>query len=148
MRVLASRAARWIATAVVCGFLFFIVQNYHRISSPFLVELSDRQNTRLDTTTIPSLQSDNINWSRFAYIQYVTNSEYLCNSVMLFETLHRLGSVAGRVMMYPSHMFDPYGADAETNDARLIMKARDEYKVKLMPITVQRRGVHDCEPPT
>ncbi|KAK0738622.1 nucleotide-diphospho-sugar transferase [Schizothecium vesticola] len=48
-------------------------------------------------------EQHNTDWSRFAYVQYVTNSAYLCNSVMLFETLHRLGtSRADRVMMYPA----------------------------------------------
>ncbi|KAM4064417.1 glycosyltransferase family 8 protein [Hirsutella rhossiliensis] len=68
-----------------------------------------------------------IDWSRFAYTQYVTNSDYLCNSVMLFETLHRLGSKADRVMMYPSYMVDPEASEANTNDARLLIKARDQY---------------------
>ncbi|KAI9036774.1 nucleotide-diphospho-sugar transferase [Aspergillus affinis] len=43
-----------------------------------------------------------VGWSRFAYAEYVTNTLYLCNSVMLFEALHRLGSKPDRLMMYPS----------------------------------------------
>lgn len=66
---------------------------------------------------------------------------------MMFETLHRLGSLADRVMMYPTSMFDPADMEAKTDNAKLIMKARDEYNVKLMPITVQNRPVHDCETP-
>ncbi|KAH6842307.1 glycosyltransferase family 8 protein [Chaetomium sp. MPI-CAGE-AT-0009] len=80
-----------------------------------------------------------VDWSRFAYTQYVTDSHYLCNSVMLFERLHHLGSRADRVMMYPKHMFNPNSAAAVANgrnsdDARLLIKARDEYGVKLVPI--------------
>jgi alpha-N-acetylglucosamine transferase len=45
---------------------------------------------------------DKTDWTQYAYIQYVTNSDYLCNSVMLFETLHRLGSKADRLMLVPS----------------------------------------------
>ena len=55
---------------------------------------------------------------------------------MLFESLHRLGSLADRVMMYPAEMFDPGGGTARTGDAKLIMKARDEYNMELIPITV------------
>ncbi|AEO64730.1 glycosyltransferase family 8 protein [Thermothielavioides terrestris NRRL 8126] len=85
-----------------------------------------------------------VDWSRFAYTQYVTDLHYLCNSVMLFERLHHLGSRAGRVMMYPSHMFDPTAADGGTSvEARLLRKARDEYNVRLVPIQVQRRDGGD-----
>ena len=43
-----------------------------------------------------------LDWSRFAYVQYVTNLPYLCNSVMLFESLYRLGSKPHRLLLYPS----------------------------------------------
>ncbi|KAK9251415.1 nucleotide-diphospho-sugar transferase [Lipomyces tetrasporus] len=66
-----------------------------------------------------------IDWSRFAYVQYVTNTAYLCNSVMLFEILHRLGSKAHRLMM-------------------LLRQARDKYGVKLMPIEIQRRATSEA----
>lgn len=80
-----------------------------------------------------------VDWSRFAYTQYVTNSEYLCNAVMIFETLHRLGSKPDRVMMYPSHMLRDSANDHNINqrqgdEDRLLRKARDEYNVKLVPI--------------
>lgn len=87
-----------------------------------------------------------VNWSRFAYTQYVTNTAYLCNSVMLFETLHRLNSKPDRVMMYPSGFsLDENSAEPES---RLLRKARDEYKVKLVPIKVQSRASGDgiCHP--
>lgn len=84
-----------------------------------------------------------VDWSRFAYTQYVTNSEYLCNSVMFFEALHRLSSRADRVMMYPSRMLG--SDDDDSSDARLLIKARDEFKVKLIPITVQHRDNADSK---
>lgn len=87
-----------------------------------------------------------VEWSRFAYTQYVTDSDYLCNSVMIFESLHRLGSKADRVMMYPKHMFKDIHADAESgksNNAKLIIKARDEYGVKLVPIDLEHRDGQD-----
>jgi hypothetical protein len=82
----------------------------------------------------------------------MTDSHYLCNSVMLFERLHHLGSRADRVMMYPKHMFNPNSAAAAANgrssdDARLLIKARDEYGVKLVPIQVQyREGLDGASP--
>lgn len=86
-----------------------------------------------------------VNWSRFAYTQYVTDSAYLCNSVMFFEALHRLSSRADRIMMYPSEMLQPEKESAGdlSNDARLLLKARDEYKVNLVPITVQSKPGED-----
>lgn len=87
--------------------------------------------------------TDDTDWSRFAYTQYVTNSEYLCNSVMIFETLHRLGSKADRVMMYPAYMFkNPTDTSSETSSGRLLIKSRDEYGAKLVPIQVQHRDTN------
>ncbi|KAK9367281.1 nucleotide-diphospho-sugar transferase [Lipomyces kononenkoae] len=95
------------------------------------------------TPSADNFQPDELNgidWSRFAYVQYVTNTEYLCNSVMLFETLHRQGSKADRLMMYPSS-FAVDGANAE--ESRLLRLARDNFGVKLMPIEIQRRATSD-----
>ncbi|PYI05196.1 nucleotide-diphospho-sugar transferase [Aspergillus sclerotiicarbonarius CBS 121057] len=80
-----------------------------------------------------------VDWSRFAYTQYVTNTAYLCNSVMLFETLNRLGSRADRLIMYPAE----FSAQDDSVEAKLLRKARDEYGVKLAPIEVQSRNTAD-----
>ena len=74
-------------------------------------------------------------WSQFAYVQYVTNLPYLCNSIMLFERLHSLGCKPDRVMMYPSG----FSLDDNSTEARLLAKARDEYKVNLTAVNVQQR---------
>ena len=79
-------------------------------------------------------------WSEFAYVQYVTNLPYLCNSIMLFERLHSLGCKPDRLMMYPSG-FSP---DDNSTESGLLTKARDKYKVNLKPIDVQQRtDTHD-----
>lgn len=101
--------------------------------------------------TAPAGDPTGVDWSRFAITQYVTNSEYLCNSVMLFERLQHVGSRADRVMMYPSYMLDPAAATSDTrqsNDARLLLKARDEYNARLVPIQVQRRDSADSKFPS
>ncbi|KAK9312651.1 nucleotide-diphospho-sugar transferase, partial [Lipomyces starkeyi] len=59
---------------------------------------------------------------------------------MLFEILHRLGSKAHRLMMYPSS-FTVDGASTE--ESRLLRQARDKYGVKLVPIEIQRRETSD-----
>jgi len=83
-----------------------------------------------------SLQDDvpaNVDWSRYAYAQYVTNEQYLCNSVMIFESLHRVGAKASKVMMYPSH----WNITGDSQKGKLIRQARDTYGVQLSPIHVQ-----------
>jgi len=97
--------------------------------------------------TVPGspAESADIDWSRYAYTQYVTNTAYLCNSVMLFEILHRLGSKADRVMMYPSSMHpDPTSTSVES---KLLLKAQKEYGVKLLPIEVKHRPGGDRKIP-
>jgi hypothetical protein len=81
---------------------------------------------------------DGIDWSRFAYAQYVTNTDYLCNSVMLFETLHRLGSKAERMLMYPA----TFDNDVTIVNSRLLEKARDDYHVILVPVEVQHKKLN------
>ena len=91
-----------------------------------------------------SKPSDTVDWTRFAYTQYATNQPYLCNSVMLFEILHRLDSKADRLLMYPSNYeVDDGEVESESLESRLLRKARDAYNVKLQPIHVQRRGNGD-----
>lgn len=84
-----------------------------------------------------------VDWSRFAYTQYVTDTDYLCNSVMLFEALDRLGSKPDRLMMYPDD-FSTADSD-DSREAKLLRLARDKYGVKLKPIQVQSRPGGDCK---
>ncbi|KAH7357064.1 alphaN-acetylglucosamine transferase [Rhexocercosporidium sp. MPI-PUGE-AT-0058] len=80
----------------------------------------------------------NVDWSKFAYTQYATNLEYLCNAIMIFETLHRLGSKADRLLLYPNK----YSLDVSlgTTESRLLLKARDEFNVTLKAIRVQHEN--------
>ena len=88
--------------------------------------------------------SSEVDWSRFAYTQYATNAPYLCNSIMLFEILHRLGSKAERLLMYPSGFkISGSGSGEESKESLLLRKARDEYNVKLSPIEVVQRSSND-----
>lgn len=79
-----------------------------------------------------------IDWSRFAYTQYATDGSYLCNSLMLFEALDRLGSKADRVMLYPSEFLQSENDDSR--ESRLLRFARDNYRVQLKPIEIQMKG--------
>ncbi|PGH02091.1 hypothetical protein AJ79_07728 [Helicocarpus griseus UAMH5409] len=126
-----SRPAR---TAIVVFFIIFLIANLQWLSrytgqqrTPLAGEASVNQTT--------SRQNQNqIDWSRFAYAQYATNADYLCNSVMLFQGLDRLGSKADRMLMYPSR----FSAESKSVEGNLLRKAL-EYDVNLVPIQVQKR---------
>ena len=88
-------------------------------------------------THAPSLRYKSVNWSRYAYSQYATDQAYLCNSVMVFEALDRLGSRADRILMYPEE-WDTEISDGKDRNSQLLVIAREYYKVKLIPIKVRR----------
>jgi hypothetical protein len=69
-------------------------------------------------------------------VQYATSSAYLCNSVIIFEALQRLGSRAERVLLYPQD-WDTLIDSPQDRDSQLLVLARDKYNVQLMPIDVQ-----------
>lgn len=104
-----------------------------------------RQRTSAVLYKSPKQVVDDLGWSKYAYTQYATSSEYLCISVMLLERLHHLGSRADRVLMYPKKMLpDPETYDAGGfHDGEMLIKARDEYSVKLMPVEIQHRDTID-----
>lgn len=92
----------------------------------------------LQESQLDYLPETQINWSRFAYTQYATDRSYLCNSVMIFEALHRLGSKADLVLMYPSNFLVSENDDSP--EAHLLRFARDKYAVKLKPMEVIYKG--------
>ena len=81
----------------------------------------------------PSLRFTSIDWSRYAYSQFATTSAHLCNSVMIFEALSRLGSKPQRILYYPSS-WDTEISSPRDRDSQLLVKAREWYNVKLIPI--------------
>jgi hypothetical protein len=86
----------------------------------------------------PADVDDKIQWSDFAYAQYVTNSNYLCNSLMIVEALHRSGTKADRLIMYPEdwHVAEE-GLPGDSYESELLALGRDLYDAKLVPIHVQ-----------
>ncbi|KAK5703860.1 hypothetical protein LTR97_002873 [Elasticomyces elasticus] len=73
-----------------------------------------------------------IDWSRFAYAQYVTNDAYLCNSIMIFTSLRTLGVRADLLMMHP----EDWSVGNDTVSGRLLLQAI-ELGVRLAPVRVQ-----------
>lgn len=77
--------------------------------------------------------------TKIAYCQYVTDRDYLCNSLMIFESLSLSGSQADLLLMYPQH----WNLDPSSIEGHWLRKAREEYGVKLAPIQVQHfEGEH------
>lgn len=88
--------------------------------------------------TIASPLDGTVDWSQYAYCQYVTDEDYLCNSLMIFESLTRLDAKADKVLLYPKN----WASEGDSGIQRLLRKAADEYNVKLQPIHILR---HDYD---
>lgn len=120
------------SSAIIFRLIAGLDKNEH---SAFLASQKVRGMTRL----YKSAESFSTDWSRFAYLQYATNSDYLCNAVMMFERLHQLGSRADRVLIYPTE----YSSEdtATSWQQTLLQKARDEFNVTLKPVElISREG--------
>ena len=115
-------------------FLFILII---LLLTPSLVYLQDHPRF-IGINAPDSHVNHGINWSRFAYTQYATTPEYLCNSLMLFASLHRLNSNASRLLMYSSDIHLTQEGESEPIESRLLRKARDEYNVKLKPVRIQQ----------
>lgn len=87
------------------------------------------------------LEDNKIDWSKLAYVTYVTNTDYLCNAIMLFETLQRYESRPQRVILHPPSM----NPTAISVDGTLLQKALHDFHVKLIPIEVQKKRKLFCE---
>ena len=71
-----------------------------------------------------------IDWSVFAYVQYATDPHSLCNAFMIFESLHRLGSKAERVLLYPEE-WKALKDDPDDRTSQLLIRAMNQYGVNL-----------------
>lgn len=97
-----------------------------------------------EPVTIDTYYVDQVDWSKFAYMQYATNKDYLCNSVMMFETLSVFGTKANKVLLYPNtwNLDGEWQGDGNGElERRLLKKGRDEYDVTLTPIQVQHQNL-------
>ena len=118
------------------------------------LRLAESETTDLDDGELelePERDETQVNWSHFAYLQYITAAEHACNSVMVFEALHRLGSKAQRVLLYPQDWGDVNSVnwapssslDRETR--KILLKTRDEYHVILKPVDLIRQEGQDSQ---
>jgi len=80
-----------------------------------------------------------INWARYAYSLYASDSATLCHAILIFNALAKYGSKADRVLFYP-RSWDTIISDSKDRDSQLLVMARDKYKVKLQPISLLSAG--------
>ncbi|PKY03740.1 nucleotide-diphospho-sugar transferase [Aspergillus campestris IBT 28561] len=90
---------------------------------------------------------DLVDWSRYGYTVYATSSAYICNALMVFEALDRLGSRAKRVLFYPEQ-WDVFMESDRGRDESLLVAAAERYGVQLVPVDAQmmRGGGESNEP--
>jgi hypothetical protein len=89
-----------------------------------------------------SYGDESTDWSRYAYAQYATSTSHLCNSVMLFDMLHRFDSKADRMLMYDSTFLD---LEENSAESRLLHQAQNDYGAKLVPVEIQHKAGEYCE---
>ena len=137
------QAPSLLASAFIFTLLTFLVLHHRILSRSYepsdstqsfgerLANWDPRTDTHTSRTSI-STPYTKTNYSRYAYVQYATNFIYLCNALMLFESLHRLGSTADRLLLYPSYMTEAIkdlevkGAeDAGSDDGSVLRRARN-----------------------
>jgi len=74
-----------------------------------------------------------VQWNKYAYSLYATDSATLCHAVIIFDALAKFGSKADRVLFYPEY-WDTRIESSRDRDSQLLVMARDKYQVKLEPI--------------
>jgi hypothetical protein len=85
---------------------------------------------RLGGSLIPSWSR--VDWSAYAYVTYATSPDHVCNSLMLAESLHRLGARPDTLILYASELVsDP---DTNTPITRLLHQATQMYAAHVQPV--------------
>lgn len=51
--------------------------------------------------------SNAVNWSQLAYVNYATNADYLCNTLIMFSALKRYGTEAKLMLLVSKDLLDP-----------------------------------------
>lgn len=98
-----ERLAVLLALLVFTAFLAYHHDRFHFVdSAAHHVWNYSRNGLRLAGSRGGSLIPtwSRVNWSEFAYISYATTPDDVCNSLMLAESLHRLGAKPDTVILY------------------------------------------------
>jgi hypothetical protein len=71
-----------------------------------------------------------VDWSEFAYVTYATTPDYLCNSLMLAESLHRLGAKPETLILHAAN------STSSPASARLLQNAVKLYGARVESVQV------------
>jgi alpha-N-acetylglucosamine transferase len=134
-QILRSKRFRTIVVFIAIALALLIlparIRNYHPLTR---LGLSGPKCYFTSPVKIPEIPEGEVDWTKFAYFQYATNTNYLCNTLMLFSTLQKVGSLAERLLLYSSDL----PTDATT--IRLLEKARLEFKVTTVIVEKQHKN--------
>ncbi|KAK1978153.1 glucose N-acetyltransferase [Colletotrichum cereale] len=122
------------AAALTCAvFVFVLLTGYQSIkrnytANPFRIEQSlNNGTTGVALSTASSLTAQTPFWTteqpkpRFAYVQYATDVDYLCNAVMNFHRLSLLGATHDQVLIFPENW-----TRGNAREAKAISKIKQE----------------------
>ncbi|KAJ5715667.1 Glucose N-acetyltransferase 1 [Penicillium malachiteum] len=119
---IAKRQLRRPRTWITLLVLFLMVKLYRSRPPP-------------ETSLLPHINYNKVDWSRYAYTQYATSETYLCNCLMVFEALDRFGSKADRILFYPQE-WDLIIENDGDRTSQLLVMAKEEYNVQMRPIFI------------
>lgn len=112
------RVRTWVILALI---LMFIMWN---------------RRARPPPSVLPHVHYDEVDWSRFAYTTYATSETYLCNALMVFESLDRVGSRADRLLFYPKE-WDLVVENEFDRISQLLVMAKEQYHVQPVPVAIE-----------
>jgi hypothetical protein len=97
---------------------------------------------RLGGSLIPSWSR--VDWSAYAYVTYATSRDHVCNSLMLAESLHRLGARPNTLILYASELVSEL--DPNTSLARLLQQATQMYDARVQPVNLLSSASSKADP--
>lgn len=75
-----------------------------------------------------------VDWSSYAYVSYATSPDHVCNSLMLAESLHRLGARPDTLILYASDLAPNVWTN--TSSSTLLSQAAELYGAHVQPVEV------------
>jgi alpha-N-acetylglucosamine transferase len=120
-----------IPALVIC--VAYLVCHHNQLVEPAThAWTASMQRIRIVGSLLPSWSR--IDWSSYACVSYATSSDHLCNSVMLAESLYRLGARPDTLILYATDL----AADSQANasSARLLQQATQMYGARVQPVAV------------
>jgi hypothetical protein len=85
-----------------------------------------------------------VDWSSYAYVSYATSPDHVCNSLMLAESLHRLGARPDTLILYASDLVS--GVDTNASVARLLQQATQMYDARVQPVDLLSSASSKADP--